>query len=95
MGIDPLTEDELQTTYPAPLWYYVLREAEVQQDGLRLGAVGARIVAEVLLGLLKGDPLSYLRVEPRWKPELPAATADDFTMADLIRFATPEQSARF
>ena len=31
-----------------PLWYYILREAEVQQDGNRLGSVGSRIVAETL-----------------------------------------------
>ena len=45
-----------------PLWYYVLKEAELQQNGERLGEVGGRIVAEVLLGLLDGDPLSFLSV---------------------------------
>ncbi len=73
-----------------PLWYYVLREAEVQQNGERLGEVGGRIVAEVLLGLLDGDPLSFLSVEPNWKPELPSAQRGQFTMADLIRFADPD-----
>ena len=33
-----------------------------------LGPVGGRIVAEVLIGLLVGDPLSYLSVDPPWKP---------------------------
>jgi hypothetical protein len=70
-----------------PLWYYVLKEAEVQQNGERLGAVGGRIVAEVLLGLLDSDPLSFLSVQPNWSPEL--AEGDQFTMADLIRFADP------
>lgn len=73
-----------------PLWYYILKEAEVQQNGERLGEVGGRIVAEVLLGLLDGDPLSFLSVEPNWTPELPAAQPGEFTMADLIRFADPE-----
>jgi hypothetical protein len=73
-----------------PLWYYVLREAEEQQDGQRLGKVGGRIVAEVLLGLLEGDPLSFLSVEPNWKPELEGAEDGDFKMADLIRFADPD-----
>lgn len=72
-----------------PLWYYVLREAEVQQNGERLGQVGGRIVAEVLLGLLDGDPLSFLSVEPNWAPELEGAEDGRFTMADLIRFADP------
>jgi hypothetical protein len=72
-----------------PLWYYVLKEAEIQQDGERLGEVGGRIVAEVLLGLLDGDPLSFLSVEPNWEPELSEAPGGRFAMADLIRFADP------
>ena len=43
-----------------PLWYYVLREADVQAEGRHLGAVGSRLVAETLLGSLKRDPDSYL-----------------------------------
>jgi hypothetical protein len=68
-----------------PLWYYLLREAEAG-GGEQLGAAGATIVAEVLVGLLQGDPLSYARRRPDWKPELPGATAGDFTMADLAKF---------
>ena len=70
-----------------PLWYYVLKEAEVQQNSERLGQVGGRIVAEVLLGLLDADPLSFLSVQPNWKPEL--AEDGEFFMVDLIRFADP------
>ena len=29
-----------------PLWYYILKEAQVRSGGERLGPVGARIVAE-------------------------------------------------
>ena len=43
-----------------PLWYYILKEAEVHQQGARLGVVGSKIVAETLIGLLKKDPNSYL-----------------------------------
>ncbi len=74
-----------------PLWFYVLREADVFQDGERLGPVGARIVAEVMLGLLEGDGTSYLAQDPDWQPFLPtidpARKNDDFTMVDLLRFA--------
>lgn len=38
------------------------------------------------LGLLKGDPLSWLSVEPGWKPLV--AVNGRFTMANLVRFAT-------
>jgi hypothetical protein len=87
MGADVLTDAELGLPGggPAPLWYYVLREAEVQAGGRRLGQVGGRIVAEVFVGLLEKDPSSYLRNEPGWRPFL--ADGGDFAMPDLIAFA--------
>lgn len=72
---------------PAPLWYYVLREASVKADGMHLGPVGGRLVAEVFLGLLAKDPSSYLRQDPRWTPFLPSRTPNQFAMPDLIAFA--------
>lgn len=69
-----------------PLWYYVLKEAEVQTGGRRLGEAGSRIVAEVFIGLLEGDATSFVAVEPNWKPTLPSVIPGDFTMADLLRF---------
>jgi hypothetical protein len=72
-----------------PLWYYILKEAALL-DGAHLGPVGARIVAEVLIGLLWGDPLSYLSVQPDWTPFLPRCdgTAEGpYTLADLVKFA--------
>ncbi len=70
-----------------PLWFYILREAEVKENGERLGPVGGRIIAEVFLGLLQGDSMSYLRQDPRWIPTLPSAVEGTFRMADLLRFA--------
>ncbi len=73
-----------------PLWYYVLREAEnAPRNGRRLGPVGGRIVAEVLVGLLAHDPQGFLRRRPTWRPEgLRARTPGHFTLGDLLRFAT-------
>jgi hypothetical protein len=76
----------------APLWYYILKEAEVLAGGQQLGPVGGRIVAEVLIGLLVGDPRSYFNNDPRWQPELRLGAAEAegkirFTMAELLRFA--------
>lgn len=86
MGESPLTDAELELPGggPAPLWYYVLREARVRADGRHLGPVGGRIVAEVFLGILERDPSSYLRTAPAWRPFLDAATPGTFTMPDLI-----------
>jgi hypothetical protein len=71
-----------------PLWYYMLCEAAASpQDGRRLGPVAGRIVTEVLVGLLVGDPESYIhRAAPPWTPHLGPAP-DDFTMVDLVRIA--------
>lgn len=53
-----------------PLWYYILREAEVQCSGTRLGRLGSEIVGETILGLLLEDNFSFLNLEPRWTPDL-------------------------
>jgi hypothetical protein len=72
----------------APLWFYILKEAELQQGGVRLAAVGGRIVAEVFLGLLKLDDNSYLSNDPSFRPAPPIAREDgQFLMGDLLQFA--------
>src|SRR5215469_7711522 len=53
-----------------PLWYYVLAEAKIVNDGLNLGPVAGRIVTETLIGLLRADPTSYLSVKPGFTPFL-------------------------
>lgn len=90
MGVEPLDDaalgiTDIDTSFAgnAPLWFYVLREAETAEGG-KLGPVGGRIVAEVLVGLLKGDHLSYLNVQPNWKPSL--ADDGEFGMAALVDF---------
>ena len=73
-----------------PLWFYVLKEAEARGAGNRLGPVGGRIVAEVLLGLLRADPDSYLTVDPTWTPTLPRHDGVSFGLADLLLFAAAQ-----
>ncbi|MGX4643086.1 peroxidase family protein [Massilia sp. SYSU DXS3249] len=70
-----------------PLFFYVLKEAEVMEHGLRLGPVGARIVGEVFVGCLREDAASYVRLEPGWRPTLPSRVPGSFRMADLLQFA--------
>jgi hypothetical protein len=90
LGVEPLTAEEVGLIRhgwdaETPLWYYVLREADVQQQGDRLGQVGARIVGEVVVGIIDADPESYRAVDRTWRPTLPAATANGYGIADLIR----------
>jgi len=95
MGIPALSNGELGVPKPddpgwggeAPLWFYILREAELKKSGRQLGPVGGRIVAEVILGILDADKNSYLHAKG-WQPTAPIArTAGTFAMHDLIRFA--------
>jgi hypothetical protein len=51
-----------------PLWYYILREADVRAGGNRLGPLGGLIVAEVLIGLLRHDSTSLLNAGADWRP---------------------------
>lgn len=75
MGIYPLTEEEVLADIgepnraiiaaaglgrTTPLWFYILKEADIQNGGERLGVVGSTLVAETLVGLVKCDPNSYL-----------------------------------
>lgn len=93
MGIPLLPASKLKDLKPlhlderTPLWFYLLRESEVKKAGKQLGPVGGRIVAEVFIGLLQGDGMSYLRQDPEWTPTLPSANRGKFEMTDLLQFA--------
>jgi len=82
---DPTTGAPVTVPDPAPLWFYCLAEAQAA-GGTRLGPVAAKIVGEVLVGLLAADPDSYLNVDPIWQPTL-GATPGIFTAADLVNVA--------
>ncbi len=77
-----------------PLWYYVLKEAELVEDGLRLGPVGGRLVGEVIVGLLESDPASYLAYDRDWRPTLPSRQRGDFRMVDFLTFAGVDPKSR-
>jgi Animal haem peroxidase len=76
-----------------PLWYYVLKEAELS-GGARLVGVGARIVGEVFLGLLMLDRDSYLWRNRNWRPTLPSRARGTFGMVDLLTFAGVDPASR-
>jgi hypothetical protein len=99
MRVTPLADADLSELQPydfqssTPLWYYVLKEAELVEDGFHLGPVGGRIVAEVLIGLLQSDPASYLVQKPKWKPTLTPASSS-FRMKDFLTFAGVDPASR-
>ncbi|RFU19424.1 peroxidase family protein [Geodermatophilus marinus] len=90
MGLRPLSNAELGLTGPtwrrlgkAPLWFYVLKEAELL-GGTRLGPVGGTIVAEVVLGLMACDRTSYFTTDPGFSPGPGYAMGDFLRWADVI-----------
>ena len=73
MGVPPLTIEQVGLGKvgwkgETPLWYYILREADVTTSGERLGPVGGRIVAEVIVTLLERDPASVRFAPDDWRP---------------------------
>jgi hypothetical protein len=66
-----------------PLWFYVLREAEL--NGGQLNGVGARIVAETFHRAIEGSQVSIVR-DPSWRPTL-GPDNKTFRMVDLLLFA--------
>jgi hypothetical protein len=67
-----------------PLWYYILAEAAAGGAD-RLGPVGSTIVAEVLIGLIRGGKDSILR-EKNWQPTL-GRNRGSFDLPDLLKLA--------
>ena len=90
-----------------PLWTYILAEAIHHGTFIKtpyikgvpngkiftpqLGPVGGRIVAETFLGMLFGDPESFLNCPEPWTPTIGTA-GKDFKLKDIVGYAlfTPE-----
>ena len=89
LGLEPLSSDQVGLSgagweRETPLWLYVLKEAEILEDGNRLGPVGGRIVGEVLVGIIDADPESFRSVDPSWEPTLPAHEPGGFGIGDVL-----------
>jgi len=94
--VDPALQLSSAFKQNCPLWTYILAEAMHHQETVtipvqenvtiqtpRLGPVGGRIVAEVFLGLLFGDPNSMLSQDPQWQP----ASGPSYTLRDFVNYA--------
>ena len=77
-----------------PLWFYILKEAEVLQQGNQLGPVGGRIVTEVFVRMLKQSRESILN-NPAWKPRFGTDANGHLRIIDILGFAgrVPAQDA--
>lgn len=67
-----------------PLWYYILKESEVRDNG-KLGEIGSLILAETFYRMLKLDKKSIIN-KSSWRPFL-GEHDQQFTMIDLLKVA--------
>jgi hypothetical protein len=82
--LDGLSDEEKSAfVNHTPLWFYILREAELHSG--RLTGVGGRLVAEVFHRAMEGSDISIVR-EPSWRPTL-GPDADTFRMVHLLLVA--------
>lgn len=105
MGVAPMTDDELRQNNSdavnaaleqggflqrTPLWYYLLKEAEVRANGNSLGELGSRLVCETIIGVLVNDRSSYLNQRGGWDPSegVRLDNGDPIvTIRDFLKFA--------
>ena len=82
--LDSLTRAQREAVLrDTPLWFYVLREAELNQG--RLKGVGARVVAETFHRAMQGSQISILR-DSGFRPTF-GPNSRTFRMEDLLLFA--------
>ncbi len=104
LGITPMDKDQLTAGLSqgildalttgamldrTPLWFYVLREAEVLAGGNTLGPVGSRIVAATIIDQVRHDPTSYM-AQPSWSPAAGVRLPDGSPVTSIrgfLRFA--------
>jgi Animal haem peroxidase len=98
-NLQPLKEIAPGFADRAPLWAYILSEAQVtswdragsgaspDSIPIKLGPVGGRIVADVFAALLRGDRTSYLGKGAPFKPIAEFTRDEKFGLAELINVA--------
>jgi len=87
---EPPASDPLKgvkdTRFKTPLWYYILKEAELLEDGERLGPLGSRLAAEVVAGgIFYGSDTKF---DYGWKSEITKSNV--VKLRNLIDFVDEE-----
>lgn len=77
-------------TFQTPLWYYLLKEAELQGKAKgSLGALGSGLVGEVILGAIAWTDESVFKNGQKnagWTSQVPLADPTKVTLLDLARY---------
>jgi hypothetical protein len=80
--------DPSKQVFETPLWYYILREAELTNGAAgpnrsKLGPLGSRLVAEVIVGAIAWAGVSIV-TDPGWTSSIPGPAADH--MRNIVRW---------
>lgn len=79
-------KDDGTADFKTPLWYYILKEAEVQSKGARLGKLGSRLVGEVLAGACYyGEEFAF---KDSWKSKVinTSSSSNAIKLHDIIDY---------
>jgi Animal haem peroxidase len=80
-----------------PLWYYILKESELLENGNRVGPTGSWIIAETIHAALRADPDSYFnQLKPGKHPpiwNLPDERTRIRGLSELFRLLPTRQTA--
>ena len=77
----------------APLWYYILAEAEESANGQHLGPLGSRLLSRYLLSLLDRNPHAHIHAESPWVPSFSSHAQEakeygqNYQLQDLFQYA--------
>ncbi|RZK88504.1 MAG: hypothetical protein EOO62_37585, partial [Hymenobacter sp.] len=88
--LDKEGEYDVDNDFRTPLWYYVIKEAELLTNGRQLGPLGGRIIAEVIAGGIYYQPSAALSVvhadNHGWQSRITGSQLVRFE--DLVDFVT-------
>lgn len=100
LAVTPLLPEEIidtgaptEISTNTPLWFYVLKEAEIQEKGETLGRTGGFIVAETIIGLLQSDPSSVVNKTSNWPFKIGDQNSDAVSMVDVIKYVNSKDDA--
>lgn len=103
----PIAEDELRradrtgvyrslgvSARRLPLLPYVLKEAEIREDGQRLTGVGARLLVELVRGFIWSAPRHLCCLANDWRPSLPRARSETYGVRDIVTWTLRPTNSR-
>ncbi len=82
--------------FRTPLWYYVLKEAELLCNGEQLGPVGGRIIGQVIAAAIWHQDYSFINLNGEtWTPVVPNSDSSNphrFCFMDIVNYVIKNEA---